>query len=164
MTQNILLWLEDRPEEISDEMTKMKDIDDVDDIIVRRTPMGIKNYLEENSKENDFKILGIIIDVMLSNVNSLESIGLGYVKTPGGFDAGIAFLKYFLWKNEDYRNYPICILSHIKNQRVVDLLETQKNEDGIENIKIVEKYGSNWEVELKEWCKNLILNLESKNE
>ena len=156
MKKNVLLWLEDKPEEIADLINEAKN--KFDEVYIRRTPMGIKRKLEANqgTEEKDVHICGIVVDVMLSHITDLEDVGLKSIKTPGGFDAGFLFLKHIILKNPQWKKIPICIFTQIGDSIVADWLRENLKEGEMECGIVIEKFIGNWKEEFSAWIDNIL--------
>jgi hypothetical protein len=159
MMKKILIWLEDKPEDLADLIAKTKK--KFDEVIIRRFPMGIKNALEEIKKDPKARICGIVIDVMLPNVEDLEGVGLRHIKIPGGFDTGILFMKHFLLKDQKWKRIPMCIFTVIDDHRVNELIDKDidiKNllSENTWQIQTIEKFITGWEEKFLTWLDKLL--------
>jgi len=152
--KNILLWLEDKPEEIADLISEVQG--KVDEVEIRRKPIGIKTAFDEltSSTKDNVNICGMVIDIMLDHVNDLEGVGLGHIKTPGGFEAGLAFIKHYVLKKPLWKTIPLCVFTMIEDDRVTELL--QNSNVDIAKVKVIEKYTGKWEEDLLKWVETLV--------
>jgi len=151
-----LIWLEDKPEELADLLPQVRGI--IDEVEVRSKPLGIKRLLDKNKNKPSVHICGIVIDIMLTNVQNLDDIGIDNIKTPGGFDAGLAFMKHYLLKNPEWQTLPMCIFTVIEDDRVKELIKQHQTlqtmfEDG--KSRIIEKFVGDWEGKFLRWVESI---------
>jgi hypothetical protein len=153
-----LLWLEDRPEDITALINSAKQ--KFDQVIVRRNLQPVKDDLEKYTKDaSEISVCGIVIDVMLEHVKSLGSVGFENVKTPGGFTAGLEFIKYVI--TSKFPGIPICLLTIIDEHRAKELFKGKVGPDT--EIKVVEKFSGNWQEQMEKWFDTIIKQAKGGN-
>ena len=153
-----LLWLEDRPEDITDLINSAKQ--KFDQVIVRRNLQPLQDDLEKYTKEDsEISVCGIVIDVMLEHIKGLGSVGFENVKTPGGFTAGLEFIKHIIWPK--FPDIPICLLTIIDDHRAKELVQGEVGPDT--EIKVVEKFSGNWQEQMEKWFDTIIKQAKGGN-
>ncbi|MBW2737871.1 MAG: hypothetical protein JRE64_03270 [Deltaproteobacteria bacterium] len=146
-----LLWLDDRPEDITTLIKSAKK--KFDQVIVRRNLQPLQDDLEKYTKDaTEISVCGIVIDVMLEHVKNLGSVGLENVKTPGGFTVGLEFIKYII--SSKFPDIPICLLTIIDDHRAKELFKEKVDPDS--EIKVVEKFSGNWQEQMEKWFDTII--------
>ena len=148
--KKILLWLEDRPTEIVDLIQKAEE--KFDTVYVRRNPISIKKKLEELGGQKDVRICGIVIDIMIPHIENFGAMGKPYIKTPGGYDAGLEFVRHILLEDETWKKIPICFLTNIMEHRVQELVERYQ----LPSALIIEKHIGRWEKSLLDWFDTIL--------
>lgn len=138
--ENIVLWLEDRPDTVFSEINWVKN--QGFDVKIVATLFRCVDLLKQNLK----KVPLIILDIMLYRILDLKSIGVKDAKTNEGYDAGWVFLDIYLRKPENIENefvlIPVLILSSRKlNKENEDLLNDLKSREGHGPIDYIEKGG-----------------------
>jgi len=113
------------------------------------------SQLAEVLFEEEKKIAAIILDLFLSSVYDLASIGKPEVKTINGTYAGFAILEHFLRrKNSSYKNIPVLILTaKLLTQDEKELIQKLK----ADKVEYIELFGPGWRKRLKKFINRLSL-------
>ena len=113
------------------------------------------SQLAEVLFEEEEKIAAIILDLFLSSVRDLASIGKPEVKTINGTYAGFMILEHFLrQENSPYRNIPVLILTaKILTQGEKELIQKLK----ADKVEYIELFGPGWRERFKSFINRLFL-------
>ncbi|MEZ5673316.1 MAG: hypothetical protein R3E08_13440 [Thiotrichaceae bacterium] len=160
ISEKTILWLEDDPDTVRWEKQQIEEKGY--NIEFRYMPHDVRNFLTLHSNN----VVAIIVDVMLSGVKNLDSIGKPDISTDYGLEAGWRLIDHFL-RSEDspsnYKQIPILILSTKKQDEGYQayLKRLQQREGG--KLSYIQKNGLNARRDFTTWLNELsILNLSEK--
>lgn len=110
MKANIIIFVEDRPETVIDQIALLKNMG------FEIKKVSIESELFEILKTEYKNIALIVMDIMLYGIKDLNSIGISGVDTDGGYEAGWALVENILRSNEfiQFHSIPVIILSNRK--------------------------------------------------
>jgi len=112
------------------------------------------SQLAEVLFEEEKKIAAIILDLFLSSVYDLASIGKPEVKTINGTYAGFMILEHFLRQESSYKNIPVLILTaKLLTQDEKELIQKLK----ADKVEYIELFGPGWEEKFKKFINRLSL-------
>lgn len=153
MTSNTLLWLEDVPTTVEEQIIFAKKIFNVEFV----------SQLQEFAEIIDEKqVKAIVLDVMLYRVYDLSELGIN-VDTGGGYEAGWRVLEHYLRApTSKFRDIPVLVLSfrakREKDQKLLDRL----NKEGGAEIEFIAKseLGSSqnenaWNKQFERWIEKV---------
>jgi len=146
---NILLWLEDRPETIATEAVYAKNAG----LIIKIAPTLIQfmDMLEEYTSSNTYQIKGMVIDIFVYRARDLSVLNGEYTSNQG-YDAGWLLLQHKL-SESIYNRIPILLYSvkELEHERrdVIDRL----NQDRPSKITYLEKMSIS--EKFIDWCKTI---------
>jgi len=164
-TEKILLWLEDVPKTVENQLDFAEK-----KITVKRVAQlhDFAELLEDSefSEYPKYKVQAIVLDIMLYGVHNLEGLKIEGVNTDRGYEAGLKILdKYLRPPDSKFKHIPILILSVLdlkrqeaeskekraKLQERIKLIEDVRSQGGAP-LDLIEKRGSDdWEQEFKDW-------------
>jgi hypothetical protein len=111
-----LLWLEDRDTTARTEIGEARKLGY--EIHVRGQPIEIVALLTEElgldckPEQLDELRIAFVVDVMITGLFDLSSLGIPYSDTSGGLNGGYVFVdRYLRAKDSPYRQRPVCFLS-----------------------------------------------------